>query len=98
MFPSQVLPGIRFCWTDLVVKGKYLETVQVTGDELAVDSGYIPGSELFATVLRQWESLAIRLPNKRVAYTITDAFRRTLVAETGKLEEEHSVANLEFTA
>jgi hypothetical protein len=80
-FPSRILPGLEFRDTDLLIKGRFLDTVSGVGNEMDVDVVPYTGSDEFISVLHGWESLASTLiSNKNFPETLSEAFWQTITA------------------
>jgi hypothetical protein len=81
-FPSRTLPGLQFRSSDLLIRGRYIESIQEVGPEMKIKDGNISGSDGFSETLREWESLATRLVlRKRFKNAVTNAFLDTLIAD-----------------
>lgn len=82
IYPSSIMPGMEFCGDALIIRGKRLERIKASGDELCADVAYAPGTNNFRQVLRGWETLATELlETKRFPHTISQAFLETLTVE-----------------
>ncbi|KAH8598404.1 heterokaryon incompatibility protein-domain-containing protein [Bisporella sp. PMI_857] len=80
-YPLRTLPGLQFCASEFLIKGKYIESIQCIGPELHANVDNILGSDSFAETLYHWESLAAKLVSqKRFKNAVTGAFLDTLIA------------------
>ena len=85
VFPAKLLSGWHFDGNDLIVKGKFVETIGATSNELIANDAHKLGSAGMRQVLRRWERLAASLTNKRFTRAIPDAFADTLLAYENNL-------------
>ncbi|KAI8167338.1 Heterokaryon incompatibility protein 6, OR allele [Colletotrichum sp. SAR 10_70] len=91
---QKVLPGMSFRDDGaLLLRGKRVDTIRSLGPELPADIAYMPGTDAFARVMREWEALAATLipgwTKTTNAPSVTRAFAATLAASHG--DELHSI-------
>lgn len=103
---TKVLPGLGFhnCGKDLVVRGKAVDTVRAVGNEMPVSKEYAVGTEKFARILSEWETLATENASNKGSNTcwnsadsqssVTSAFLTTLVALNTVFSNEHLRAEM----
>ncbi|KAJ4178898.1 hypothetical protein NW755_012828 [Fusarium falciforme] len=81
---DKVLPGLAFRPGGvLAVKGKIIDTVRAIGPELSAGTAFAPGTESFARIIKEWESLAATLTtewNLSLASSVSTAFAATISA------------------
>lgn len=74
--------GLQFRASDLVLKGKHIETVHEVGPELYSGEADTPGSYSFSETLQNWEAKAAKLVHrKRFQNTVTNAFLVIIIAD-----------------
>ncbi|KAI1409707.1 heterokaryon incompatibility protein-domain-containing protein [Hypoxylon sp. FL1857] len=77
-YPFKLISGIEVRPGNiLAVKGRFVEKIEKVAGELRPEA--MPGTEMFNSILRGWESLALSLSNKRFPQAIIDAFCDTLI-------------------
>ncbi|KAF4841105.1 Heterokaryon incompatibility protein 6, OR allele [Colletotrichum siamense] len=91
---QKILPGMSFRDDGaLLLRGKRVDTIRSLGPELPADSAYIPGTDAFARVMREWDALAATLipgwKKTTNAPSVTRAFAATLAASHG--DELHNI-------
>ncbi|KAM0544094.1 hypothetical protein ACHAPJ_011976 [Fusarium lateritium] len=87
------LPGLEFLdGGGVLIKGKMIDTIRVLGPELPDGMDYAPGTDNFARIMREWETLAGTLfPDWKdsIGPSVTKAFATTLASSSGR--EIHSI-------
>ncbi|KAJ4243475.1 hypothetical protein NW762_014806 [Fusarium torreyae] len=82
------LPGWEFLdGGGILIKGKMTDTIRVLGPELPDGMDYAPGTDNFARIMREWETLAATLiPDWKdsVGPSVTGAFATTLASSSGR--------------
>ncbi|KAI8268418.1 hypothetical protein K4K58_005200 [Colletotrichum sp. SAR11_239] len=91
---QKVLRGMSFRDDGaLLLRGKRVDTIRSLGPELSADTAYMPGTDAFAGVMREWEALAATMISEwkktSRAPSVTRAFAATLAASHG--DELHSI-------
>ncbi|QGI65186.1 hypothetical protein CEK26_009137 [Fusarium fujikuroi] len=82
----EYLPGLEFSkYGSLTIRGKMVDTIREVGPELEDGVGHAPGTEGFAKVMKDWETLASKLvPEwKNSKSPLSKAFATTLTATHG---------------
>ncbi|KAF5965366.1 heterokaryon incompatibility het-6 [Fusarium coicis] len=80
---KEYLPGLTFSrYGSLKIKGKAVDTLREVGPKLDDGICHAPGSKGFSRVMREWESLAVKLvPEWRISeISVSEAFAMTLIA------------------
>ncbi|EEU37988.1 uncharacterized protein NECHADRAFT_95927 [Fusarium vanettenii 77-13-4] len=81
---GNVLPGLAFRPDGLLaIKGKIIDTIRAIGPELSAGTTFAPGTESFARIMKEWESLAATLTtewNTSLASSVSTAFAATISA------------------
>ncbi|KAF5565305.1 heterokaryon incompatibility het-6 [Fusarium napiforme] len=83
---SEFLPGLKFSeHGTLMIRGKMVDTIREVGPELEAGVSHAPGTTGFGRVMKEWESLAVKLvPEwKDSKSSLSKAFARTLTATHG---------------
>ncbi|KAG9502208.1 hypothetical protein J7337_005033 [Fusarium musae] len=83
---TEYLPGLKFSeHGTLTIRGKMVDTIREVGPELEAGVGHAPGTTGFGMVMKEWETLAIKLvPEwKDSKSSLSKAFARTLIATHG---------------
>ena len=76
-FPKHAV-GLKFHGSNLIAKGKRIGSIAVVGEELTADTTYIPGTEGWTRVIRNWETIAVNLQDKLSGYEVINNFLETL--------------------
>ncbi|KLP01271.1 heterokaryon incompatibility protein het-6 [Fusarium fujikuroi] len=82
----EYLPGLEFSkYGSLTIRGKMVDTIREVGPELEDGVGHAPGTECFAKVMKEWETLASKLvPEwKDSKSPLSKAFAMTITATYG---------------
>ncbi|KAF5672652.1 heterokaryon incompatibility het-6 [Fusarium circinatum] len=82
----EYLPGLTFSrHGSVTIRGKMVDTIREVGPELKDGVGHAPGTEDFERVMKEWESLAVKLiPEwKADESSVSKAFATTLTATHG---------------
>ncbi|EWY92013.1 hypothetical protein FOYG_08919 [Fusarium oxysporum NRRL 32931] len=82
----EYLPGLTFSkHGSLTIKGKMVDTVREVGPELEAGVCHAPGTEGFAKVMKEWETLTAKLAPewKAPESSVSEAFATTLTATHG---------------
>ncbi|KAF9778519.1 hypothetical protein IL306_003971 [Fusarium sp. DS 682] len=83
----EYLPGLKFSnHGSLTIRGKMVDTISEVGPELPDGVAHAPGTEAFAKVMKEWETLASKMiPEWRLSAdsSVTKAFAKTLAASHG---------------
>ncbi|KAG5767928.1 hypothetical protein H9Q72_004355 [Fusarium xylarioides] len=82
----EYLSGLTFSkYGSLTIRGKMVDTIREVGPELEDGVGHAPGTEGFVRVMKEWESLAVKLvPEWKDSQSpLSKAFARTLTATHG---------------
>jgi ankyrin repeat protein len=80
---QEYLPGLTFSrYGSLKIQGKAVDTIREVGPKLEDGIGHAPGSKGFSRVMREWESIAVKLvPEWRFSeISVSEAFAMTLIA------------------
>ncbi|KAF5565825.1 heterokaryon incompatibility het-6 [Fusarium phyllophilum] len=83
---SEYLPDLTFSkYRSLTIWGKMVDTIREVGPELEDGVGHAPGTKGFARVMKEWETLAVKLvPEWKVSgSSLSKAFATTLTATHG---------------
>ncbi|KAF4956779.1 hypothetical protein FGADI_3561 [Fusarium gaditjirri] len=83
---KEYLPGLAFSkHGSLAIKGKMVDTIREVAPELAEGVDHAPGTKGFASVMKEWESLAVKLvPEWKTSQApVSKAFATTLTATHG---------------
>ncbi|CAM1503469.1 Fc.00g010600.m01.CDS01 [Cosmosporella sp. VM-42] len=90
---KRFLPGLDFVsGGGVVIKGKMIDTIRDLGFELPDGMSYAPGTDNFARIMREWETLAATLIvewKDSLGPSVTKAFGATLASSRGS--EIHSI-------
>ncbi|KAF4957350.1 hypothetical protein FSARC_11349 [Fusarium sarcochroum] len=83
---GKYLTGLEFVTGGgVLIKGKMIDIIRVLGPELPDGMAYAPGTDNFARIMREWETLAATLiPNwkKSIGPSVTKAFAATLASNS----------------
>ncbi|PNP61047.1 hypothetical protein FNYG_14135 [Fusarium nygamai] len=83
---SEFLPGLTFSeYGSLTIRGKMVDSIREVGPELETGVGHAPGTKEFTRVMKEWESLAIKLVPEwnDSKSSLSKSFARTLTATHG---------------